>query len=177
MSRRSVSGSVPPSVARVPYRCLLSYSNQMDHRLLNRFGIRDFLMKLQNATSSRLAHGRTYEEQYQWLLERRDLASALEVKFLEELNRARHRLPDRAQYRPEEQVYAEADFFFDRPDLKGIAVFVDGPHHDAQAQKEQDSRERRKLEDMGYRVIVIRYDKPLLDQIRTHADIFGRGLA
>jgi very-short-patch-repair endonuclease len=162
--------------SRACYRCLLSYSNQMDHRLLNRFVIRDFLMTLLGATTSRLAHGRTYEEQYQWLLERRDPASGLEVKFLEELHRARHRLPDRAQYRPEEHVYAEADFFYEREDLKGIAVFVDGPHHDEPARKEQDSRERRKLEDMGYRVVVIRYEKPLAEQIKAHADVFGRGL-
>jgi len=162
--------------SRACYRCLLSYSNQMDHRLLNRFLIRDFLMTLQGATSTRLAHGRNYEEQYQWLLERRDPASSLEAKFLEELHRARHRLPDRAQYRPEEHVYAEADFFYEREDLRGIAVFVDGPHHDEPVRKEQDSRERQKLEDMGYRIIVIRYDNPLEGQIKAHADVFGCGL-
>ncbi len=162
--------------SRACYRCLLSYSNQMDRRLLNRFLVRDFLMALQTATSNRLAHGRTYEEQYQWLLARRDPASSLEAKFLEELYNARHRLPDRAQYRPEAQVYAEADFFYDREDLRGIAVFVDGSHHDDPARREQDSRERGKLGDLGYRVITIRYDSPLQSQIKTHADIFGRGL-
>lgn len=162
--------------SRACYRCLLSYSNQMDHRLLNRFAIRDFLMSLQAAATTRLAHDRTYDEQYQWLLERRDAASSLELKFLEVLHEARHRLPDLAQFRPEQGVYAEADFFYEREDLKGIAVFIDGPTHDEPKQKEQDSRERRKLEDMGYRVITIRYDKPPKDQIIAHADVFGRGL-
>ena len=77
--------------------------------------------------------------------------------------RARHRLPDKAQFRPEPQVYAESDFFYDRDGLKGIAVFVDGSPHDEPARKEKDSRERGNLEDMGYRVIVIRYDKPIQD--------------
>ena len=45
------------------------------------------------------------------------------------------------------------------------------------ARKEQDSRERRKLEDMGYRAVVIRYDKPLGEQIKAHSDVFGRGLS
>jgi very-short-patch-repair endonuclease len=148
----------------------------MDHRLLNRFLIRDFLMSLQESTSTRLAHGRNYDEQYRWLLERRDPASSLEAVFLDEIYKARHRLPDRAQFRPEPQVYAEADFFYERDDLKGIAVFVDGSHHDEPARIEKDSRERRNLEDMGYRVIVIRYDKSIQDQIRAHADVFGRGL-
>ena len=162
--------------SRACYRCLLSYSNQMDHRLLNRFLIRDFLMSLQEATSTRQAHGRNYDEQYRWLLERRDPASSLEAKFLDELYKARHRLPDKAQFRPEPQVYAESDFFYDRDGLKGIAVFVDGSPHDEPARKEKDSRERGNLEDMGYRVIVIRYDKPIQDQIKAHADVFGRGL-
>jgi superfamily II DNA/RNA helicase/very-short-patch-repair endonuclease len=162
--------------SRACYRCLLSYSNQTDHRLLNRFGIRDFLISLQTAATTRLAHGRTYEEQYGWLLERRDTASSLELRFLDELHKARHRLPDLAQFRPEQGVYAEADFFYEREDLKGIVVFVDGPTHDEPKQKEQDSRERRKLEDMGYRVILIRYDKQIRDQISAHADVFGRGL-
>jgi hypothetical protein len=102
-------------------------------------------MTLQAATSTRLAHGRNYEEQYQWLLERRDPASSLEARFLDELHKARHRLPDKAQYRPESQVYAEADFFYDRGGLKGIAVFVDGSHHD-----EPSRRVEKQLAKMGH---------------------------
>ena len=96
---------------------------------------------------------------------------------MDELYKARHRLPDKAQFRPEPQVYAESDFFYERDGLKGIAVFVDGSPHDEPARKENDSRERGNLEDMGYRVIVIRYDKPIQDQIKAHADVFGRGLS
>jgi very-short-patch-repair endonuclease len=59
---------------------------------------------------------------------------------------------------------------------KGIAIFIDGTPHDEPARKEQDQRERKKLEDLGYRVIVIRCDKPLEEQINAHADVFGPGL-
>ena len=55
----------------------------------------------------RRAGGRSYEDQYQWLLERRDPSSSLEAKFLTELFGRRRRLPDRAQYRPEPGVYTE----------------------------------------------------------------------
>jgi len=88
----------------------------------------------------------------------------------------RRRLPDRAQYRPEPGVYGEADFFYERNALKGVAVFIDGTPHDEPVRKEQDQHERKKLEDLGYRVIVIRYDKPLAEQIDAHADVFGPGL-
>jgi very-short-patch-repair endonuclease len=162
--------------AKACYRCLLSYTNQPDHRQLDRFLIRDYLLQLRRASTKRTTGGRSYEDQYQWLLERRDPSSSLEAKFLTELFGSRRRLPDRAQYRPEPSVYAEADFFYERDALKGVAVFIDGTPHDEPARKEQDQRERKKLEDLGYRVIVIRYDKPLAEQINAHADVFGPGL-
>jgi ATP-dependent helicase YprA (DUF1998 family)/very-short-patch-repair endonuclease len=162
--------------SRACYRCLLSYANQPEHHLLNRFLIRDFLLQLRHAVTNRVAAGRSYEDQYRWLKERTDPNSSLETKFLETLFASRRRLPDRTQFRPEQEVYAEADFFYDRDGLKGIAIFVDGPHHDEAAQKEKDERERRKLEDKGYRVIVIRYDSPIEDQLKANADIFGPGL-
>lgn len=162
--------------AKACYRCLLSYSNQPDHRQLDRFLIRDFLLPLRRASTKRTTGGRSYEDQYQWLLERRDPSSSLEAKFLKELFDSRRRLPDRAQHRPEPGVYAEADFFYERDALKGVAVFIDGTPHDEPVRKEQDQRERKKLEDLGYRVIVIRHDKPLAEQINAHADVFGPGL-
>jgi superfamily II DNA/RNA helicase len=163
--------------SRACYRCLLSYANQPDHRLLNRFLIRDFLLQLRQAVTTRLAGGRSFEEHYQWLKERIDPNSNLEAQFLGTLFTSRRRLPDRTQFRPEPGVYAEADFYYERDGLKGIAVFVDGPHHDEPAQREADQRERKKLEDLGYRVIVIRYDRPLTDQVAENADVFGPGLS
>jgi len=162
--------------SRACYRCLLSYANQPDHRLLNRFLIRDFLLQLRQAVTTRQAGGRSYEDHYQWLKERIDPNSSLEAQFLESLFNSHRRLPDRTQFRPEPDVFAEADFYYDRDGLKGIAVFVDGPHHDEPTQREKDQRERKKLEDLGYRVIAIRYDQPMLDQIQAYADILGPGV-
>jgi very-short-patch-repair endonuclease len=163
--------------SRACYRCLLSYANQPDHRLLNRFLIRDFLLQLRQAVTSRQAASRSYEEHYQWLKERIDPNSNLEAQFLETLFASRRRLPDRTQFRPEPDVYVEADFYYERDGLKGIVVFVDGPHHDEGAQQEADQRERKKLEDLGYRVVVIRYDRTIADQVAENADVFGPGLS
>jgi len=164
------------SCVKACYRCLLSYTNQPDHRKLDRFLIRDFLVELRRASTRRSTSGRSYEDQYEWLLDRRDPSSSLEAKFLKVLLASRRRLPDRAQYRPEPGVYAEADFFYERDTIKGVAVFIDGTPHDEPARQAQDQRERKKLEDLGYRVIVIRYDKPLEEQVRANADVFGPGL-
>jgi len=119
---------------------------------------------------------KSYEEQFQWLKERTDPNSTLESRFLETLFTSRRRLPDRTQFRPESEVYVEADFFYERDGLKGTAVFIDGPHHDDATQRANDERERRKLEDRGYRVVVIRYDASLEEQVKAHGDVFGPGL-
>jgi len=164
------------SCSHACYRCLLSYSNQTDHPRLDRFVIRDYLLSLMGGVTARHAKGRTYEAQYEWLQEKRDPNSSLESEFLSVLFASKHRLPDRAQYRPEEGVYCEADFFYEREGLKGIAVFIDGPHHDEPLRQQKDKEERHKLENCGYRVIVIRYNKTLPLQVLEHSDVFGPGM-
>jgi hypothetical protein len=126
--------------------------------------------------TTRVAKGRSYEEQYQWLQEKHDPASSLESEFLSVLYDSRRRLPDRAQYRPEEGIFCEADFYYEREGLKGVAVFIDGPHHDEPVRKQKDKEERQKLADLGYRVIIIRFDGSLADQVRQNTDVFGPGL-
>jgi hypothetical protein len=141
------------SCSRACYRCLLSYSNQMDHPRLDRFLIRDYLLNLKASVTTRVAKGRSYEEQYQWLQEKHDPASSLESEFLSVLYDSRRRLPDRAQYRPEEGIFCEADFYYEREGLKGVAVFIDGPHHDEPVRKRKDKEERQKLDRFPRRYI------------------------
>jgi hypothetical protein len=59
---------------------------------------------------------------------------------------------------------------------EGVCVFCDGPSHDEAARKTQDDRERARVEDLGYRVVVIRYDQDLEVRVASHADVFGSGL-
>ncbi|MFZ5767237.1 MAG: DEAD/DEAH box helicase [Bacillota bacterium] len=160
---------------RACYGCLLSYANQPDHELLDRRLVRNFLLRLAQSTVVEAGRGRTREEQYAFLRQRLDQRSALEVEFLEHLYRTGRRLPDRAQYRPEPDVYAEADFFYDSPG-KGVCVFCDGPVHDDPARAEQDERWRRVLEDLGYRVVVVRHGQGMEEQVEEHRDVFGAGV-
>jgi len=161
--------------SRACYDCLLSYSNQTFHPLIDRHLIREYLLALKMSKTTKDTE-RIREEQYAWLEERRDRNSRLEGEFLKLLYESGRRLPDRAQYRPESGIYAESDFYYDRDGLPGICVFCDGPDHDEPKRKESDERERGKLADLGYRVLTIRYDSDLDGQLATKADVFGQGV-
>ena len=78
----------------------------MDHPKLDRLLIRDYLLKLIQSVTSEVAKGRSYEDQFAWLMEKRDPKSGLEAEFLRVLFETRRRLPDRAQYRPKRESIA-----------------------------------------------------------------------
>jgi hypothetical protein len=160
--------------SRACYDCLLSYSNQTFHPLIDRHLIREYLLALKMSKTTKNTE-RSREEQYTWLEERRDHNSSLERDFLKLLNETDRRLPDYAQHRPEKEVYAEADFYYERDGLPGVCVFCDGPDHDQPNRKESDQRERGKLADLGYRVLTVRYDSRLEDQLAANRDVFGSG--
>jgi hypothetical protein len=136
--------------------------------------IREYLLALKTSTTMKMTE-RSREQQYAWLEERRDQNSHLERDFLKVLHESGRRLPNRAQYRPESGIYAEADFYYDRDGLPGICVFCDGPDHDQPNRKESDQRERGKLGDLGYRVLIIRYDSKIDEQLTANRDVFGSG--
>lgn len=160
--------------SRACYDCLLSYSNQPSHPLIDRHLIRDYLLALRNSVTTKKTE-RTREEQYAWLEERRDQNSTLERDFLRLLHDTGRRLPDRAQFRPESEVYAEADFYYERDGLPGVCVFCDGPDHDELNRREADQRERGRLGDLGYRILTIRYDSKIEEQLKANEDVFGVG--
>ncbi len=157
------------------YECLLSYSNQQQHRFLDRNLVKDFLLRMANAHTAAMTQGRGIEEQYEWLLGLTD--SSLEKEFLMALYSGGFNLPDNAQFRPTEQVAVQPDFYYTRNNLPGICVFVDGPSHDTSQAKGHDAEVRGALEDLGFRVVVIRYDALMQDQIGENHDVFGQGLS
>ncbi len=153
--------------ARACYDCLLSYSNQPEHKHLNRHKIRDYLLQL-GGGMTRLAHGqRDYEAHYRWLREQTDPASELERKFLDHLYHTNRKLPDYAQ-RSLADFYVRPDFYYEDGN---VCVFCDGSVHDALEQQAEDRRARAALEDAGYRVVVIRYDQELEKQIERYRDV------
>ena len=157
------------------YHCLLSYSNQLQHRYIDRREIQDFLLKLAASTANELAMGRDRDEQYQWLKDRTDPASGLEIPFLDFLYQGGYRLPNAAQNRPSTDVASQPDFYYEREGVPGACIFVDGSDHLDPAQQERDMAARTALEDRGYRVITIRFDRSREDQVARHPDVFGVG--
>lgn len=156
--------------ARACYRCLLSYTNQPDHARLDRHLIREALERLATSRTSVEVAGRGREEHYRWLRSLTDSRSELERRFVDHLYRTGRRLPDEAQ-KPLAGYPAIPDFFYE----PNVCIFCDGSVHDEPAQASRDKEVRAELKDLGYRVVVIRYDRELEEQIRAYPDIFGEG--
>jgi very-short-patch-repair endonuclease len=158
-----------PDCVRACYDCLLSYSNQRDYPMLSRSLVRDLLGELTRCETHPMVKGRDYESHYQWLRGLTDSRSELERKFLDHIYNTRRRLPDDAQRPLADHPGTIPDFYYD----KYVCVYCDGSVHDEPAQREKDEKLRRELEDLGYRVIVIRYDRDIEEQIAAYPDVFG----
>ena len=153
------------------YECLLSYSNQREHALIDRKLVRDFLVELTRSEIKESPVVETRIERFHRLCKIAALESSLEEKFIRRLYDNGYKLPEKAQYRPPEEVFAQSDFYYE----KGrVCIFIDGPPHDTAEQMENDMEVREDLEDLGYRVISIRHDLGIDEQICKYPEVFGR---
>lgn len=152
------------------YRCLLSYYNQTDHKVIDRRNpkIRELLIKLITANLQTASGGKSHQELEAHL---DNLAnSTLEKAFLSHLKSHGHRLPDDAQVVIEE--------YKTRPDFiyrdHHAAIYIDGPHHEYPAQMKIDDQLTKQLQDAG--LTVIRFPKEQntwASTIAQYPDIFG----
>ncbi len=155
------------------YECLLTYSNQLHHRYIDRRLLPDFLRLLASGATEQESE-RDRDEQLQRLESMVDPNSSLEREFLRFLYDNGFQLPDNAQNRPVSDVHVQPDFYYDRQNRPGVCVFLDGPLHDAPARRDADTRARAELQDRGFRVIVIRYDSSFCEQTQQHPDVFAK---
>ncbi|MEM4412676.1 MAG: DEAD/DEAH box helicase [Candidatus Caldarchaeum sp.] len=157
-----------PECVQACYECLLSYTNQPDAFRLDRRRVRDILRAMRNSRVELRIRGVSREEHLEQLRAR--ARSDFERQFLDFLAAGGHRLPDEAQKSfPEPRCIA--DFFYE----PNVVVFCDGPPHDQPDQRRVDEKLRRELSDRGYRVIVVRWDHDLEDQIARYPEVFGHG--
>lgn len=150
------------------YDCIMSYTNQMDHPLLDRQLIRDMLVNLTRArveaspgADTRLAHYEKLCGQCESNLERKWLAFLLDNDL---------RLPSRAQ------VFVEGcrtrpDFLYDK---ELAAIYVDGPPHDYPERQQRDRQQTNCMEDLGYIVIRFGVDDDWAIVADRYPQIFGR---
>ncbi|GLY85969.1 DEAD/DEAH box helicase [Actinoallomurus iriomotensis] len=154
------------------YDCLLSYTNQTSHQLIDRHAIVDLLLALASAETKAAGEHRGGAQQR--LVDLEEAASSgLEKELLRFLRDGGYRLPDEAQ-----QLIADA---MARPDFVyklaagHVAVFVDGPHHDAVPVLERDVQAEDRLFDLGWLVVRFRYDEEWDEIVRRYPNVFGSG--
>lgn len=153
------------------YDCLLSYGNQYEHTLIDRHSIVEILTRLLGARVEAGAGGRPRAEQADWLTALGD--SSLESQFIDWLRATGRRLPDDAQ-RTVEGCRARPDFVYEASGTP-VAVFIDGPHHDATAQQQRDREAERRLVDASWFVVRFRHDQDWSAVADQHEWLFGHG--
>jgi len=151
------------------YDCLMTYVNQMDHKLLDRSAVRDYLLDLAGCDLSTAPVGEDSRESH---LERlRSLCgSELEKRWLTFLDQRSLRLPTAAQ-----ALVAECHT---RPDFAyadhQTAIYVDGPPHDAVGRAARDAAQTACMQDLGYTVIRFGHEDDWQAIVRRYPSVFGK---
>ncbi|MFQ5740510.1 MAG: DEAD/DEAH box helicase [Acidobacteriota bacterium] len=151
------------------YDCLMSYVNQMDHRLLDRQTVRGVLLDLMRARVEASPVELSRPEHLRRLLHLCD--SELEKKFLHYLEERQYRLPSAAQ-RLLEGFGTRPDFLYQ--DSLAL-IYVDGPPHDYPERKQRDQQQTDRLEDAGYTVIRFGHHDAWDKIIAKYPSLFGSG--
>ncbi|MHB1462505.1 MAG: DEAD/DEAH box helicase [Armatimonadota bacterium] len=149
------------------YDCLMSYSNQLDHKLLDRMAIHDILVKYGDSTVNTcpVALPRSVH-----MAELKRLAqSTLETQWLDYIDSCSCRLPSRGQVLIE-QCGTRPDFIYD--DQQAV-IYVDGPHHLYPERALRDKAQTDALEDGGYLVLRFNSTDDWAQVIAHYPHIFG----
>lgn len=154
------------------YRCLLSYYNQPEHGEIDRRNeaVLDILCRLTRAARSEVEGHTGAGESFDELMNAS--ISAMEREWLRFLKDGGYHLPDRAQ--PYLEAFATCpDFAYED---KQTLVYIDGPHHEGNAQKALDAAITSRLEDAGFTVIRFTTEKNVWPEIvAQHAWVFRSG--
>lgn len=161
----------PDYLAPASYDDLLSYYNQREHKLLDRFLVKDALARLRECRLEihTVRGTEDYEAQYARLCATLDPSSTLERRFVDRLHELGLRLPDTAQKEVPE-LYCRPDFFYE----PGTWIFCDGTPHDRPEVRERDTDLRQRMRAKGYDVIVYHYRDDLDLLLTARPDIFRK---
>lgn len=151
------------------YDCLLSYSNQLVHRLLDRKAIRDILLDFQSGMVS-IAPAATPRTEHLAQLNRL-CSSKLEEAWLSFLEDNDLHLPSTAQGFIE-TCKTRPDFFYEE---HNAAIYIDGPPHQYPERKQRDLTQTACMEDRGYVVIRFGMNDDWGSIVEKYPTIFGGG--
>jgi ATP-dependent helicase YprA (DUF1998 family) len=149
------------------YDCLMTYSNQRDHRLLDRHAVKWLLEALREARVSLSPSPQPRAVHLARL--KRMCDSQLEERWLDFVDQRGLRLPDRAQVLIE-SCGTRVDFVYD--DEYAVA-YVDGPPHEYPERQNRDREQQEALEDAGYLVLRFDVDEHWGDVTNAHPAVFG----
>ncbi len=154
------------SCVQACYECLLSYSNQFDHALIDRHLIKPVLDELEKSTVQ--IEGTPRDELYQTLLKQTDPNSEFEQVVLQEIYQRGYKLPDAAQELIPE-ANCKPDFLYKQ---NAIAIFCDGSVHDNPDKRNQDQIERENLKyNTSYHVLTLRHNENWQSKLEILADL------
>jgi very-short-patch-repair endonuclease len=151
------------------YDCLMSYGNQRDHSLLDRFAIRDSLLAFAAAHVEMSPTYREPSEHFEAL--RRAAESSLERSWLDVLKAQGYRVPQSSQHLVE-AANCRPDFLYESLQ---VAVFIDGPVHEHADVRERDDAAQARLEDLGFYVLRFGADQRTWNaKLDSNPNVFGR---
>ncbi|MEI7845696.1 MAG: DEAD/DEAH box helicase [Chloroflexota bacterium] len=153
------------------YNCLMSYFNQMEHRLLDRQIIKDVLVELSGTHADISPSALSRAEHLKRL--RALCQSDLERDWLAYIENANLNLPSYAQ-KLIESCSTCPDFLYEKD---CVAIYVDGPHHLYPERAARDAAQTSCMDDLGYSVV--RFS--LLDDwdqvVKKYPHVFGSASA
>ena len=160
------------TLPKASYQDLLSYYNQRDHEILDRYQIKDALEELMKCDLSTVQGGNNRAKQYNVLLENYDKTSATEKPLIEYLNKNNLAFPDKAQINMKE-FFISVDFVYNTENGPTL-IFCDGSVHDDELVKQSDGHKRKLLRDAGYDIIEWHYTESIEDLVKRRKDIFRK---
>jgi len=80
--------------------------------------------------------------------------------------------PISRKHRLTPEVLTQTDYHYERDGTPSVSVSMEGSHHDVADQAEADHEAREQLNHRGFRVMAIRHDHSVADQIAENGDVF-----
>ena len=149
------------------YDCLLEYTNQPDHQLIDRKLIIPLLQDLARSETALSGSGQSRADHFSTMVNQCD--SQLEKKWLQSVLDQQLRLPSDAQQLIE-SCHTKPDFYYRE---HRAAIYIDGPPHDTAEQKKADTEITNKLIGSGFLVIRFHHADDWNAIFDQYQEIFG----